>query len=107
VRQIRVTVNNHTEVFSLKRELLSSRAAALAKMAKMRDDARRALKETEETQNRRAENASDPLPFLPAIASVRPAIEGSDVPSPPRDGREQLDGERFMAELIWFDSNPT
>jgi hypothetical protein len=83
VQQIRVTIDDHTELFCLKRELLRSRAAAIARIMRLREEATRVLREKEDRNNKPC-----------------------DVPRPSIAHRsEEQDDEQSMAELIWLGSD--
>jgi hypothetical protein len=102
VQHIRVKVNEDAEVFELKRELLTCRANAIARMEKLRAAAARVVKEHQKSTVNK-QNMLESFPLSPDLSLIRSPIEGPDIPQPPMvNNPEQLEGESFMAEFSWF-----
>jgi hypothetical protein len=107
VQQIRVRINDQTESFALRRELLPSRATAMARIARFRDHATRVLKEIQDSKDKRQEDTAEFVPLSPDLSFSRSPIEWSvDAPQPSvRGSQEQLDERTFMLEFTWLSSD--
>jgi hypothetical protein len=89
-------INDHTETFPLKRELLTSRATAMTVMRQLRQAAVHVLNQIQESTNQREDSMAESLSLSPSLPLVRSPNDFSDTlqPSIP-DDQEPWNGENF------------